>query len=61
MTMLQRIKRLVTAKPGLSANFEHYYSQLLNASAGDTGFPSAREAQRDRDAMLRQYIAYTYR
>ena len=61
MTMLQRIMRIVAPKAQLNPNFEHYYSQLLNTSAGTSGLPSAREAQRDLDAVLRQTIAYTYR
>ena len=59
MTMLQRIVRIVTTHSHLNPNFEHYYSQLLNASVGDSGMPSAREAQRDLDAVLRQHIAYS--
>jgi len=61
MTMLQRIARIVTTRTGLSQNFQTYYSQLLSTSTGDAGIPTAREAQRDLDAAMRQYIAYSYR
>ena len=61
MTMLQRIMRIVTNHSHLNPNFEHYYSQLLNSRVGDTGMPSAREAQRDLDAVLRQNVINSYR
>ncbi len=54
MTMLQRIMRAVKSNTGLNQNFESYYSKLLGTRVGDSGLPSAREAQRDLDAVLRK-------
>ena len=53
MTMLKRLMRVVRPQSGLHSNFENYYSKLLGARVGDTGLPSAREAQRDLDNALR--------
>ncbi len=53
MTMFQRLMRAVRSQSGLHSNFENYYSKLLGARIGDTGLPSAREAQRDLDNATR--------
>jgi len=53
MTMLKRLMRVVRPQSGRHSNFENYYSKLLGARVGDTGLPSAREAQRDLDNALR--------
>jgi len=53
MTIFKRIMRAVKPQSGLHSNFENYYSKLLGARVGDTGLPSAREAQRDLDNALR--------
>lgn len=53
MTILQRLMRAVRPNAGLHPNFENYYSKLLGARVGDTGLPSAREAQRDLESALR--------
>jgi hypothetical protein len=53
MTMLRRLLRAVKSDAGLHPNFEHYYSKLLRASGGESGLPTAREAQRDHEAALR--------
>ncbi len=52
MTMLKRIMRAVKSSSGLNPSFEQYYSKLMIGRIGDSGLPSAREAQRDRDAVL---------
>ena len=59
MTMLKRIMRAVKSNSGLNPSFEHYYSKLLIGRVGDSGLPSAREAQRDRDAVLTSPHYYT--
>ena len=53
MTMFERIMRVVKPQSGRHSNFENYYSKLLGARVGDSGLPSAREAQRDLDDALR--------
>lgn len=53
MTMLRRLLRAVKSDAGRNPSFEHYYSKLLRESGGESGMPTAREAQRDRDAALR--------
>ena len=53
MTILRRLMLAMTPNAKLNPTFEQYYSKLLNnASAGDTGLPSASEAQRDLRAAL---------
>lgn len=53
MTMLQRIMRAVKSNGGHKRGLNSYYSNLLGTRIGDTGLPTAREAQRDLDAVLR--------
>lgn len=53
MTMFKRIMRVVKPQSGFHSNFETYYSKLLGTRVGDTGLPSAREAQRDLENALR--------
>jgi hypothetical protein len=59
MTMLRRILRAVKSNSGLNPGFENYYSKLLIGRVGDSGLPTAREAQRDRDAVLATPHYYT--
>ena len=59
MTMLRRILRAVRTSSGLNPSFENYYSKLLNGRIDDSGLPTAREAQRDRDAVLAAPHYYT--
>ena len=59
MTMLRRLLRAVKSSSGLNPSFENYYSKLLTGQIGDSGLPTAREAQRDRDAVLRTPHYYT--
>ena len=54
MTMLQRIMRAVKPNGGRNQGLNNYYSNLLGTRVGDTGLPTAREAQRDLDAVLRK-------
>ncbi len=54
MTMLQRIVRAVKSNAGRNPNLSNYYSNLLDSRVGNTGLPTAREAQRDLDAVLRK-------
>ncbi len=54
MTMLQRIVRAVKSNAGRNPSYSSYYSNLLGTRVGDTGLPTAREAQRDLDAVLRK-------
>lgn len=58
MTMLQRIMRAVKSNAGHNQSLNNYYSNLLGARVGDSGFPTAREAQRDLDAVLRKPTYY---
>lgn len=58
MTILQRIMRAMTPNSRLNAGFEQYYSKLLNSSVGDSGMPTASEAQRDMRAALDQQLYY---
>lgn len=53
MTMFKRILRVVKSQPARHSNFDSYYSKLLGTRVGDTGHPSAREAQRDLESALR--------
>ena len=59
MTILKRIMRAVKSSSGLNPSFEHYYSKLLIGRVGESGLPTAREAQRDRDAALATPHYYT--
>ncbi len=52
MTILRRLMLAMTPNTKTNANFEQYYSKLLNANAGESGMPTAREAQRDLRAAL---------
>ncbi len=54
MTILQRIMRAVKPNGGLNQNLENYYSNLLSTRVGDSGLPSASEARRDLEAVLRK-------
>ena len=54
MTMLQRIIRAVKSNGGRNQSLNNYYSNLLDTRVGNTGLPTAREAQRDLDAVLRK-------
>ena len=58
MTMLQRIMRAVKSNTGQKSGLSNYYSNLLSSSIGNTGLPTAREAQRDLDAVLRKPTYY---
>lgn len=53
MTMFMRLMRAVKPNGGRRSNFENYYSKLLDSRIGDSGLPSAREAQRDLEGVLR--------
>lgn len=52
MTMFMRLVRAMKPDGGLHSNFESYYSKLLASRVSDSGLPSAREAQRDREGIL---------
>ena len=59
MTVLQRLAHALKPQARFDANFEHYYSRLLQR--GDAaGMPSAQEAQRDFNAMRDQSLAHRY-
>ena len=58
MTILQRLMRVMTPNSKLNPGFEHYYSTLLDTSAGDSGLPTASEAQRDLRAALDRQLFY---
>jgi hypothetical protein len=61
MTMFQRIMRAVKSQSGRHSNFDNYYSKLLATRVGETGLPSAREAQRDLANALRHPLYYNQR
>jgi hypothetical protein len=52
MTILQRLMLAMKPNAKLNTTFEQYYSKLLSSSAGEAGFPTASEAQRDLRAAL---------
>lgn len=54
MTMLQRIMRVVKSGNGRGHGLSSYYSNLLESSVGDSGMPTATEAQRDLEAVMRK-------
>ena len=58
MTILRRLMLAMTPNTKLNPTFEQYYSKLLDASAGDTGLPTASEAQRDLRAALDRQLYY---
>jgi hypothetical protein len=58
MTILQRLMRAMKPDTKLNAGFENYYSKLLSVSAGDSGLPTASEAQRDLRAALDRQLYY---
>ncbi len=58
MTILQRLMRAMAPNTKLNAGFEQYYSKLLTSSHGDSGMPTASEAQRDMRAALDQQLFY---
>ena len=58
MTILQRLMRAMVPNTKLNAGFEQYYSKLLNSSVGDSGMPTASEAQRDMRAALDRQLYY---
>jgi hypothetical protein len=58
MTVLRRLILAMTPNTKTNANFEQYYSKLLNASAGESGMPTAQEAQRDLRAALDRQLYY---
>ena len=58
MTVLRRLMLAMTPNTKVNASFEHYYSKLLNSSAGESGLPTAQEAQRDLRAALDRQMYY---
>ncbi len=58
MTILQRLMRAMAPNTKLNAGFEQSYSKLLNSSVGDSGMPTASEAQRDMRAALDRQLYY---
>jgi hypothetical protein len=58
MTILRRLMLAMTPSAKLNPAFEQYYSKLLSASTGDTGLPTASEAQRDLRAALDRQLYY---
>jgi hypothetical protein len=58
MTILQRLMLAMKPNTKLNPTFEQYYSKLISASAGDSGLPTAREAQRDLRAALDRQLYF---
>ena len=58
MTILRRLMLAMTPNAKLNANFEQYYSKLLSSSTGESGMPTAQEAQRDLRAALDRQLFY---
>ncbi len=54
MTMLQRIMRVVKSNNGRGQGLSSYYNNLLESSVGDSGMPTATEARRDLEAVMRK-------
>ena len=58
MTVLRRIMLAMTPSAKLNMGFEQYYSKLLSSSTGESGLPTAQEAQRDLRAALDRQLYY---
>lgn len=52
MTILRRLVLAMKPNSKLNPTFEQYYSKLIDSRAGDSGLPTASEAQRDLRAAL---------
>lgn len=58
MTILRRFVLAMKPTSTMNAGFEQYYSKLLNSSTGESGLPTAQEAQRDLRAALDRQLFY---
>ncbi len=58
MTVVKWFLRAVKSDAGMNSNFEQYYSRLMGSRIGETGLPTAREAQRDQEAATVAHRLY---